>query len=1194
MYLKRLDIHGFKTFAARTTFVFPPGITAVVGPNGSGKSNVADALRWVLGEQSFANLRCKKTEDLIYGGGKGRAPLGFAEVALTIDNTDRLLPLPYDEVTVGRRAYRSGENEYFVNRARVRLRDLLDVVAPLGSSFTLINQGLVDAALALQPEDRQKLFEDAAEIGPYQAKKAEAGRRLRETEANLVRLSDVLQEQEPQLRALKRQARDAEAVGVVEAELDGVLRRSHARILAAAAAAVAAAQGGEAAAAAELQVALQHRATAAGELQTGRDGVRERRAELATLREAEADLNHRIAASLRERAVADERAAGLRRRRDELLEREQTLREQQALAAGEAGRLQSALERDQAALADRRAAAAERARLAGDLLSSRAAAEQALAAARREVVRRTAAHGALEARHAQLRGHLESQDRDIRSLEGEIATAEVSRQAEAERLAAAAELLARADRVIRDCEAAIDAAQHGLRVARDEREAAGEQLAAARRGRADLRARHETLARLVQSWEGSYPGVKAAMQWAARAGQADFKLVASILRVPPELETAVEVTLGGRLQQIVVDRWDAAEAAIAELKRANAGRATFLPLDTLRPARRLAAGGAEGRPGILGRAAEMIDYAPRYEQVVDLLLGRTLIAADLAAARAALKSLEGGWGIVTLAGEQIATSGVLTGGAATREAGTLRREREYRDLPRRIEEAEAEVNRLLELADVHEERVRLAADALRAAETALRDARVHRDQQQRALETRRRDLHRAEDTHQALLRRVERLRDEQTTAQGWLAAATAELAALQSELDAATAAAGGAEAHLHERQAVARGEEEALQALRTALVQAESEVRERTQATERARRQAAQATEELGTIGARVDGLTTDLHETTRELEALRGVEQTLAEEARLLAARLDPLASSLPADERRLQALEEAERATTAEVLRWERLHADAVIKLQAWRSDRRVAEERAAGDGVDPFGLDDEPLDHGESPAELGGRIEQLRGRLRRMGPVNALAQAEYAALLERHTFLAAQLDDVRTTTATLRDAIRELDELMDSQFHATFTAVAHEFSAAFTRLFGGGSARLSLVGAAEDGDDSAGGRRGVDIVAQPPGKRQLHLQLLSGGERALTAAALLFAILKHHPRPFCLMDEVDAALDEANVVRFREALQELAEGTQFIIVTHNRGTVEVANTLYGISMAEDGSSRVLSLRFVEGQNELVEAVA
>src|SRR4051794_16539766 len=219
MYLKRLEIQGFKTFAQRATFVFPPGITAVVGPNGSGKSNLADAVRWVLGEQSFAQLRCKRSEDLIFGGGKGRAPLGFADVTLTIDNADRLLALPYDEVTIGRRAYRSGENEYFVNRARVRLRDVLDLVAPLGSSYTLINQGLVDAALALQPEERQRLFEDAAELGPFQAKQAEAERRLKETEGNLLRLQDLLAEQEPRLRALRRQARDAELAGEVAAEL---------------------------------------------------------------------------------------------------------------------------------------------------------------------------------------------------------------------------------------------------------------------------------------------------------------------------------------------------------------------------------------------------------------------------------------------------------------------------------------------------------------------------------------------------------------------------------------------------------------------------------------------------------------------------------------------------------------------------------------------------------------------------------------------------------------------------------------------------------------------------------------------------------------------------------------------------------------------------------------------------------------
>ncbi|HEY0604505.1 MAG TPA: AAA family ATPase, partial [Herpetosiphonaceae bacterium] len=325
MYLKRLEIYGFKTFAQRTTFEFPPGVTAVVGPNGSGKSNVADAVRWVLGEQSFANLRSKRTEDLVFGGGKGRAPMGFAEVFLTIDNSDRLLPLPYDEVTIGRRAYRSGENEYSINRARVRLRDVMDAVAPLGSSYTLINQGLVDAALALQPEERRRLFEDAAEIGPYQAKKHEAERRLRETETNLVRLSDLVSELEPQLRTLKRQARDAEAVGAVESELHTLLWQHYAIQWTQTIAQLHTAEATEARLAAELAEKRAAREAAAATLQEDREQMRERRAALEQIRAAQSQTTRQVESVSRELAVAEERSAGLRQRQSELAARQTQL-----------------------------------------------------------------------------------------------------------------------------------------------------------------------------------------------------------------------------------------------------------------------------------------------------------------------------------------------------------------------------------------------------------------------------------------------------------------------------------------------------------------------------------------------------------------------------------------------------------------------------------------------------------------------------------------------------------------------------------------------------------------------------------------------------------------------------------------------------------------------------------------------------
>lgn len=1181
MYLKRLDIHGFKTFAQRATFVFPQGITAVVGPNGSGKSNLSDAVRWVLGEQSFANLRCKKTEDLIYSGGKGRAPLGFAEVYLTIDNGDRLLPLPYDEVTIGRRAYRNGDNEYFINRARVRLRDLLDAVAPLGSSYTLINQGLVDAALALHPEDRQKLFEDAAEIGPYQTKQAEAERRLREAEANLLRLSDLLQEEEPRLRTLKRQARDAEAVGVVEAELQSLLAEHYRALLEASALAVCQAEAQGRACSAELEISRRRRAEAVALLTGGRDLVRERRAELTRLREAEAAVDRRLADTLRERAVVAERLVGLQERHDELREREQHLREERARRAAELEGLERDVERAAALLVTRRSDLAARQHSAADTVAALRAAEAGLASAQSRLARAMASAGAVEARHDQLRRQLAASDRDLLTNEADLQRDSVALETATAAVSGRQDVLSAADAALRTAEAALDAAQNALRGAREARERVRDDLAAARRTQGDLQARFDTLARLVQS--SAFPGVRAAMQWAARSGHDDFKLVASIVNVPPELETAVEVVLGGRLQQIVVDRWESAEAAIEELRRARAGRATFLPLDSLRPSRR--APGPD-LPGILGRAADMVDAEQRYAPVVELLLGRTLIATDLASARATLRQLDAGWGIVTLAGEQVAASGVLTGGSASREAGTLRREREYRDLPRQIEQSQAEVVRLTHLLDAQSGHVEQGVASVRSAERALEDTRRDRGRRQTELEAARRELHRCEDNRAASLKRSERLTSERQTVQHMLAGAGSELEQARAAVREAQGVAEAAARIHEERRHAARAEDASMQAVRAAVLGAEADHRTLEERLRRHKRELAEAEEEQAVIGQRLAQMDAELRQLGSETAGLAEREGILGGEVRELAGRIQPLEAELRDSEDHLQGLEEVERTATAAMLEAERKHADAVILQQSVLSNQRVVAERAAADGLDPDALAADPQAQRERGAGLEPRIEQLRARLRRMGPVNSLAPAEYRALEEHHDFLQAQLNDVRMTIASLRDAIRELDGLMASRFRETFDAVAREFSQTFTQLFGGGTAHLSLVG--QPGEDGSLPREGVEIVAQPPGKRQMHLQLLSGGERALTAAALLFAILKHQPRPFCIMDEVDAALDEANVVRFREALLDLASRTQFIVVTHNRGTVEAASTLYGISMGADGASRSLSLRLVDSHDE------
>lgn len=1182
MYLKRLEIYGFKTFAQRTTFEFPPGVTAVVGPNGSGKSNVADAVRWVLGEQSFANLRSKRTEDLVFGGGKGRAPMGFAEVFLTIDNSDRLLPLPYDEVTIGRRAYRSGENEYSINRARVRLRDVMDAVAPLGSSYTLINQGLVDAALALQPEERRRLFEDAAEIGPYQAKKHEAERRLRETETNLVRLSDLVSELEPQLRTLKRQARDAEAVGAVEAELHALLRQHYAIQWTETIAQLHTAEEAESRLSAELAEKRAAREAAAATLQADREQMRERRATLEQVRATQSQTTRQVELVARELAVAEERSTGLRQRQTELAARRaqlesaaNTAREQAQQLVAQAAELETALAEERSRLQEAEAALKRE-------LDVRRAAEAELAARREALVKATTA---LETE----RVRQQSLARRLATIEAESTELDTTIQQGAALVEQHSAAVTVAQQTLEASEARITAATQHLEslraegeTRRREREQLDERITAAKRAHGELSARYDALNRLARSYEGTFAGVRVAMQWAEREGRSGFALVSSLLRVPTELETAIEVALGARLQNVVVERWADAEAAIAQLKRSNSGRATFLPLDTLKPGRRLV---VPRLTGIRGIAADLIDVDAQYAPIAAYLLGRTLIADDLAAARRALPELEGGWTIVTLSGEQVATGGAVTGGAATRESGTLRRERELRELPAQLKAAQLAVDQVqaerMEIA----RRIEELQQELRQSEASLREARAGRDQSQRGVEERRRVLHRAEADVAALHRRRADVQREHTALERQIQSAQSSVQAAESAFALVQAETNSAEAELTQRLAAMGDDEAALREQRGRFAQLEADQRSQLAAIRAQEQAARRADQERSTLEQQAQQLTQELAALIGTIEALRDRQADLQAQAQTVTKQVVAAQSVVREAEQRLETLEAGERDLTGATLALESAHGAAAVELQRRRSDRDAVWERAAEDNIDveqlvreQTGADAEP--DAEPEATLGQRIEQLRGRLRRMGPVNALAPEEYRSTQERYSFLTEQLADVRAATVSLREAISQLDQVMQQHFEATFEAVGREFSQKFTQLFGGGTARLSLL-RSEDGSD---GVQGIEILAQPPGKRPLNLQLLSGGERALTAAALLFAILTVNPSPFCILDEVDAALDEANVVRFREALLELAQQTQFILVTHNRGTVEAADTLYGITMAEDGGSRVLSLRLEE----------
>jgi chromosome segregation protein len=1189
VYLKRLEIQGFKTFANHTVFEFRPGITAIVGPNGSGKSNISDAVRWVLGEQSYATLRSKKSEDVIFGGSARRAPAGFAQVSLTIDNADRLLPLPYNEVTFTRRYTRSGDSEYMINRSRVRLRDIHEAIGRLGSSYTIINQGLVDSALTLRPEERRRLFEDAAEIGLYTTRKAETEGRLRETNANVERCADILAEIEPRMRSLKRQASLARTHRELSTELRELLERFYTHAWHSTQQQRQHAEQAAHALETELEARRAAQAAATAALRAQRDTVRQLREQLVALHTERDQLQRQAETAERDLAVNMERAHALARSAEEAAQSQRELatrrEELQHERAAIEQRIAAATERLQEAQA---AVAAQQHAMAAHEAERRAA-RQRLDAAQREELAATAALNALKQRMAQTLNRRATLDHEMTSQAEALARAEQALAARRDALHEAEQRLHDAIAARQEAAAAEEHARAEQTRLREERARADEAVAAARRTLADLEARLESLSRLQRSYAGTFAGVKAAMQWAEQERRAGFALVSSLVRTPAEYETAVEVALGSRLQNIVVERWEDAEDAIAALKRSGTGRATFLPLDTLRQPtideRRWM------NDDVLGVAAALMEYDPHYKNVIWSLLGRTLIVRDLATARQQVRQLSGGWTIVTLAGEQVNSGGALTGGAQIKEAGVLRRERELRELPQQISAAQQTMNERAAARAAIDQQLAAAEQAIRAATEQRRRANSDHDNRRAVAEQARRAAEQADAALDKERRRHEQIAAEHTALNEQATALQHEHAALEARERAAQAALAELRAAEQGRDDEERAAQAMLAELRAAVAAVEGELRADRALLQAHEQQVSRIQTQQRSAEQRATELERDQARIVAQMEALQTSRAALAEQIAALQGRIDPAEAEQTALEAQGGALEQREADSTAALLEAESAHSRAAVELQRAQDRLETLWERAAGDDIDIEALttDHRPptTDQAVNLDDLQSAINNLKSRITRLGAVNPLALEEYEEESQRHAFLSTQLNDLREAADGLRALIAELEGAMQLRFETTFTAIAAEFAKCFVRLFGGGEARLTMTSALAETNGNHDGSLddvGVEIVARPPGKRLQTLSLLSGGERALTASALLFAILNVNPSPFCILDEVDAALDEANVGRFRELLTDMTQQTQFLLVTHNRATIEAADTIYGISMGDDGASRVLSLRLEE----------
>ncbi len=1187
MKLTHIRSFGFKTFADPTALEFGNGVTAIVGPNGSGKSNLVDAFRWVLGETSSKSLRGRALEDVIFSGNEMRKPLGLAEVSILFDNSDRKLPIEFAEVEITRRAYRVAESEYFINRAQVRLRDILDLLMGTGlgpGSYAIVSQGQIDAILTSKPIERRALFEETAGIGKFLSRKHESMRRLERTEQNAIRISDLIAELErriPELETQMRRARRYRRVGtrVRDLEILSYLRASASRRVECArlreeigkneeqrgaAASKAASRGGEVA---QLRTQLYRCELQLEEL---RSQAQSKRSDLAGL---EAQY-----------------AAALARR--EALERQSTQTSQDVQrVTQERESLVAAI----TALEDRVEP------LAQEIEASR---ERELAAA---------------AALAEARANLDSIFTALREFEfvaAQLLARKAERRVQAQSLRAEAERLETEERAARERAEQIEIAAGGASHRYDERRRqleVGEEELLDARGRAEDANRDATLAQqevtralavhrdqsvevkaaesrlhtieeLENSLEGHVPGTRAIVDaWQRGELRGIEGIVSNLITTDERYARAMDVAFGVRLSNVVTTTSEDSERCVEFLNRKEAGRATFLPLDTLanREGRRLNDQLA-GLPGVLGYAHTLVRTAPRFAGIVNFLVGNVLIVTTLEIGIDLVRGRGLRDTIVTLGGEQITGGGAITGGRFARERSILSRRFQAASL----RDALVGMRAKLEEAERGLRAAHLGADAAIGARDAARERQARIESQLVGLRAER----------GALGSEVERMHGDLETAR----AAAMELRAR---------AAGCRELereHEREEPTAQRGEEERIRLemelarVREEIVRAEAaqtsinaqgaQLRERTAALT-AERDASKARlamldqdSERGGLAreemlAQISGLMEETRRSHAHVEGLRNGVATLDSQLEAARREREELAARQTQLESELRAAEQEERETAAGGERHRTRLAQIEAELGMLVS--QFAQNPATNDECA-----DVESRYRDEPASVVEELPRLRDELGRLqSNVNLNAESERGEVAERQQFLRDQLDDLTEARETLLDSIREIERETQTQFNETFARVSDSFSVMYGRLFAGGEAKMWQT----QPENLA--ETGIEIAVRPPGKKAMPLAALSGGERAMTAAALIFALIATKPAPFYLLDEVDAALDDANIDRFCAMVREFAVDSQMLIVTHNKKTMEMADRIYGVTTRDSGVSVIVSAELVR---EAVTALA
>ncbi|MGE6378030.1 chromosome segregation protein SMC [Peribacillus muralis] len=1183
MFLKRLDVVGFKSFAEKISIDFVPGVTAVVGPNGSGKSNVTDAVRWVLGEQSAKSLRGAKMEDIIFSGSDTRKALNFAEVSLTLDNETNSLPIDFHEVSVTRRVYRSGESEFFINNQGCRLKDIIDLFMDSGlgrEAFSIISQGKVEEILSSKAEERRVIFEEAAGVLKYKTRKRKAESKLTETQDNLNRVHDILHELEGQVEPLKIQSSLAKEFLEKKDELE------------------------------QIEVAL-----TVFEIEE----LYEKWEKLSLDLEKHNEMEQLMAGQLHDRE------GHLKKLRDNLATLEASINELQGILLNASEELEK-LEGRKEVLKERKKNAAqnksqlEKAIVEGETFVKRLSVQQQ---SEMEILHslNSEVKGIQEILHekqkslglfnSDIEAMIEAKKSDYIEWLNKQATAKNEKQYLLQQLtqqehknakldtenekfliermditAKKMEYSARMDNVTKQLEEHISVfrnQQNKLDAAKDMYQKQETTLYKAYQFLQQAKSRKELLEEMEEDYAGFFQGVKEVLK-AKETLKGIEGAVAELIKVPKEYETAIETALGGAMQHVVVEREEHAREAISFLKKNRFGRATFLPLSVIKareiPSSQLSM--LKSHAAFVGTGSSLIQYEARHAAIAENLLGTVIITTDLKGANDLAKMMQHRFRFVTLEGDIVNPGGSMTGGALKQKTTSLlSRKTELEELHQKLSAMEAKTNQLekqvkqlkvdVGVQEQTLEQTRKTGENLRLQEQTLKGELREVELKERNVNDR---LHLYDLDKNSYM-------EEQQQKTARLEELEELLRSCKTEIEALDRLISDMTEQKQSQQSSKESLAEETNELKVTLASMRGQLQNQKEKMERIDSDLEKETSRLAENKDDLGLLTNEMTDSSSGEETLEDMAQqklhdkneaidgiaTNKQEKNELLSQIETLELALKEENRVYKGVIEVIKD---EEVKLTRLDMELENRLDHLREEYTLSYEGAKEQY--PLML---PVE------EARKKVKLIKLAIEELGTVNLGAIEEYARVAERYEFLLSQKDDLQQAKDTLFQVIDEMDDEMKRRFSDTFYSIREQFEQVFKALFGGGRAELKLT----NPDDLL--HTGVDIIAQPPGKKLQNLSLLSGGERALTAIALLFSILKVRPVPFCILDEVEAALDEANVVRFSQFLRKFSRETQFIVITHRKGTMEEADVLYGITMQESGVSKLVSVRMEESEN-------